>query len=61
MVPRYNPKKMDYSFNEESFQIFGTEYEDNTGNDVSKDSNSEEFTNIEMEVDTGSVNANCFF
>ena len=56
MVPRYNPKKLDYSLNEESFQIFGTEYEDNTGNDISKDSNSEEFTNIEMEVDSSITN-----
>ena len=54
MVPRYNPKKLDYSLDEESFQIFGTEYEENSGYDISKEPNSKEFTNIEMEVD-GSI------
>jgi hypothetical protein len=56
MVPRYNPKKLDYSLDEESFQIFGTEYEDNTENDISKEPNSEEFPNIEMEVDSSITN-----
>ena len=54
MVPRYNSKKMDYSLNEESFRIFGTEYEDTTCDNISKELNNEEFTNIEMEVDSSS-------